>query len=126
MVINDGYHDEDMNNKATRDETCHSNVIALSVVRMEYLYHVHDKLERVTNYKTKSSIMQYEMINLGFEKDPNNVNLGLGCTPTKLVALIKLFKEYKDVFSWTYDDLNTCNTRIIQHVILMDPDAKPY
>ena len=36
--------------------------------------------------------MQYDMINLGSKQDPKNVNLGVGCTPTKWVAFIKLFK----------------------------------
>ena len=70
-----------MNKKAPSEQTCHSNVIAPSVVRMEHLYDLHDKFKRVTNYKTNSSTMQYELINLSSEEDPKNVNLGLGCTP---------------------------------------------
>ena len=126
MVINDGDHDEEMNKKALGDETHHSNVIAPSIIRMEHLYYWHDRFKRVTNCNTNNSTKQYEMINLGYEKDPKNFNLELGFTPIERVAFIKLFKEYKDIFSWTYDDLRTYDMRIIQHVISMEMDAKPY
>ena len=39
---------------------------------------------------------------------------------------MKLFKEYKDVFTWTYEDLKTYDTKIIQHVIPLKEDAKPF
>ena len=64
--------------------------------------------------------MQYERINVGFEQDPKNVNLRLGCTPIERVAFIKLFKGYKDIFAWTYDNVNIFDTKIIQHVILLE------
>jgi hypothetical protein len=28
-----------------------------------------------------------------------------------------LFKEFIEVFSWSYEDLKTCDTNIIQHII---------
>jgi hypothetical protein len=37
-----------------------------------------------------------------------------------------LFKEYKDIFSWTYDDLKTYDTNIIQHIIPMKPQTNPF
>ena len=43
-----------------------------------------------------------------------------------MASFIKLFKESKDVFSWTYDDLKTYNTKIIQHIIPLKQDAKPF
>ena len=66
------------------------------------------------------------MINLGSKQSPKNVNLGLGYTAIEHVVSIKLFKQYKDMFTWTYDDLKTYDMKIIQHVILMEPNAKPY
>jgi hypothetical protein len=57
---------------------------------------------------------------------PQTVNLGINCSPQEKKDFIKLFKEYKDVFSWTYDDLKTFDTRIIQHVIPMKPQMNPF
>jgi hypothetical protein len=42
------------------------------------------------------------------------------------VAFIKLFKEFKDVFAWTYDDLKNFDSNIIQHIIPMKPQTQPF
>ena len=60
--------------------------------------------------------MKYGLVNLGTKEDPNTVNLGLGCSPQEKAAFVKLFKEYKDVFAWTYKDLKTFDSTIMQHV----------
>jgi hypothetical protein len=73
-----------------------------------------------------NSTMQFEVINLGTSNMPQNVNLGKNCSPVEKQAFIKLFKEYKDIFSWTYDDLNTYDTNIIQHIIPMKPQTNPF
>ena len=39
---------------------------------------------------------------------------------------MRLFKEYKDVFTWTYEDLKTYDMKIIQHIIPLKEDAKPF
>ena len=70
--------------------------------------------------------MKYESVNLGTKKDPKNVNVGLGFSPQEKAAFVKLFKEYKDVFEWTYGDLKTFDTNFMQHVIPLEKEAKPY
>jgi hypothetical protein len=47
-------------------------------------------------------------------------------TQLKRQAFIKLFKEYKDIFAWTYDELKIYDTKIIQHIIPMKPQTKPF
>ena len=39
---------------------------------------------------------------------------------------MKLFKEFKDVFSLTNKDLKTYDTKIIHHVIPLKEDKKPF
>ena len=39
---------------------------------------------------------------------------------------MKLFIEFKDVFVWTYKDLKTYDMKIIQHIIPLKEDAKPF
>jgi hypothetical protein len=68
----------------------------------------------------------YETINLGTQDHPQNINLGKACYEQEKLAFIKLFKEFKDVFSWTYDDLKTFVPNIIQHVIPMKPQTQPF
>lgn len=38
-------------------------------------------------------------------------------TPTEQQEFIQLFKQYQDVFVWTYDDIKSYDTHIIQHAI---------
>ena len=44
----------------------------------------------------------------------------------KKKAFLKLFSEFKDVFAWSYDDMKTFDTQIIQHVIPMKSQSKPF
>lgn len=52
--------------------------------------------------------------------------LGLIILLLKKASFIELFKEYKDVFAWTYDYLKTYDTKIIQHIIQLKEYAKPF
>jgi len=112
VVINEKEHDKLMNDKEEK-ENDHSNVIPKSVVKMEHLYDLHDKFKKSTNYKTHSSSMKSEIVNLGTKEYPKNVNLGLRCSPQEKATFIKLFKNYKDIFLWTYEDLKTFGTSIM-------------
>ena len=60
------------------------------MVKVEKLYNLHDKFKRVTNYKTSSSSMQYEVVNFGFEHDPNNLKSWshMFLCPNKLPLLV--------------------------------------
>ena len=71
------------------------------------------KFKKLTNCKTHSSSMKYETVNLGTKEDPKNANLGLGCSPQEKAAFVKLFKDYKDVFAWTYEGLKTFDTSVM-------------
>lgn len=70
--------------------------------------------------------MKYKVINLGTKKDPKNVNLGLSCSSSKRATFINLFRPYKDIFTWTYNDLKMYDKNITQHVIPLEKDSKPY
>ena len=37
-----------------------------------------------------------------------------------------LFKEFKDFFAWTYEDLKSYDMNIIQHIIPLKEDTKPF
>jgi hypothetical protein len=76
--------------------------------------------------KTGSSCLSYKVINLGTTENPKNINLGKSLSPEEKKSYLKLFKEYQDVFAWSYQDLKTYDTRIIQHTIPLRPDVKPF
>ena len=70
--------------------------------------------------------MQYELINLGTEAKPKYVNLGKCCSLGERSRFFSLFQRYKDIFAWTYEDLNTYDTCIIQHIIQIKASVKPF
>ena len=98
----------------------------MSVLRLEKFYDLYDKFKGVHNCMTNKSNMRYETINLGTESNLQNINLGSDCTSNEKMAFLKLFNEFKNVFAWSYDDMKTFNTQIIQHVIPMKPQSKPF
>jgi ribonuclease HI len=102
------------------------NSIPKSIVRLEKFYDFEDKFKKTVNCKTNSSSLSYEKVNLGTSENPQCINLGLGCSRQEKAAFVKLFKEFKDVFAWTYDDLKTFDPNIIQHVIPMKPQTLPF
>jgi hypothetical protein len=102
------------------------NFIPKSIVRLEKFYDFEDKFKNTVNCKTNSSFLSYEKVNLGTSENPQYINLGLGCSRQEKSTFVKLFKEFKDVFAWTYDDLKTFNPNIIQHVIPMKPQTLPF
>ena len=56
---------------------------------------------------------------------PHNINLGVHCSDDEKVAFTKLFKEYKYMFAWSYEDLKMFDTQIMQHVIPIKEGEKP-
>lgn len=102
------------------------NPLPKGVVTLEKLFDLHNRFRGPPNTKTHSSTLLHEQINLNTESDPKYVNLGMGCTPEERQVFISLFRRYRDVFAWTYDDLKTYDTQIIQHVIPTKEGAKPF
>ena len=64
--------------------------------------------------------------NIGTPKQPRMVNILKALTTEQRNRYIKLLKEYVDVFSWTYEDLKTYDTGIIQHKVPLKPNFKPF
>ena len=78
------------------------------------------------NAKTGSSCPLHETINIRTPKNPKNVNLNKTISKEERKAYPKLFKQYQDVFTWSYRDLKTYDTWIIQHTISLKPEVKPF
>ena len=116
--------DEDDHERYLFDPNFPSNPIPKSVVNLEKYYELHDKFKRKPNYKTHSLTPNFQADNLGTEQNPKLINLGVNFSPDEKKYFIKLCKEFKDGFAWTYDDLNTFDTKLIQHNIPMSPRSK--
>jgi hypothetical protein len=133
MVIDECTHDDNLRDfmvipdpRSLESSSDMVNLIPKYVVRLEKFYDLQDKFKKSVNCKTNSSSLSYEKVNLGTNDNPQCINLGVGCFEQEKVIFIKLFKEFKDVFSWTYDDLKTFDPNIIQHIIPMKPQTLPF
>ena len=107
-------------------ELKYDNFIPKGVRTLERMFDLNEKFSRPSNVKNHSSSLQFELINLGTDTNPKFVNLGKCCSPAERDKFVSLFKQYKDVFAWTYEDLKTYDTSIIKHVIPIKAGVKPY
>ena len=72
---------------------------------MEDIYDLKDRFKKSTNSKTQSYTLRFEVVNLGSNEKPQNVNLGLGLSSEERISFIRLLKTYKGVFAWDYANL---------------------
>jgi hypothetical protein len=54
-----------------------------------------------------------------------NVHIGASCSPTEIVTYTSLFKEFRDIFAWSYEEMPGIDPAIVVHEIKTYPGAKP-
>jgi hypothetical protein len=54
-----------------------------------------------------------------------NVFVGENCSPEEIQIYTDLFKEFHDIFSWSYEENLVIDPKIVEHEITTYPDAKP-
>jgi hypothetical protein len=101
-------------------------MIPKGVANLENLFDLRERFRGPRNEKTGSSCPIYETINLGTPENPKNVNLGKTVSKEDRKAYLKLFKEYQDVFAWSYQELKTYDTRIIHTYDPVKSGIKPF
>jgi len=63
-------------------------------------------------------------VNLGDEVNPKPIFISKSLSPSKKKDLIQLIREYKNVFSWNYEDMPDLDPQIAMHHLNINPDAK--
>jgi hypothetical protein len=112
-------------NKISNHHIVHSprNHIPKGIVPLERLFDINDV---VVNIEGSTEEVGMTECNLGTKEDPKWVKLSSSLSKEQRVEYARLLKEFADVFSWTYEDLRTCDTSIIEHKIPFKEDAKPF
>jgi len=64
--------------------------------------------------------------NIGIENEPKFVKLSRSLTMEQRDEYVGLLREFVDVFTWTYGDLKTYDTSVIEHKIMLKREAKPF
>ena len=54
-----------------------------------------------------------------------NVYIGADCSQDEIREYNELFKEFCDIFAWSYDEMPGIDPRIVEHEIKTYPNAKP-
>ena len=81
------------------------------------LYELFDFNDVARNPKMESTETDVEECNIGSIEEPKMIKLSKTLPPHIKHKYIELFKEFKDVFAWRYEDLKSYDTNIIQHKI---------
>jgi hypothetical protein len=102
-----------------------SHTIPKGIANLENIFDMKERFKGPKNAKTGSSCPMYETINLETQKNPKNINLSRTVSKEEIKSYLKLFRQYQDVFTWSYRDMKTYDTRIIQHTIPLKPEVKP-
>ena len=98
-VIEDEQHESLLQASSLEDNIEYRNIIPKNIIELEKLFHLQDKLISPTNTKTSISSLRYEVVNLSIQRNPQTIDLGTYCTHVERAAFMRLFKEYKDVFT---------------------------
>ena len=67
-------------------------------------------------------------IPINISRDPGrieNVYIGTECSHAEIQEYTELFKEFCDVFAWSYDEMLGIDPCIVEHEIKTYPNAKP-
>jgi hypothetical protein len=64
--------------------------------------------------------------NIDTQEEPKFVKLSRILTKEQRDEYTELLREFVDVFAWTYEDLKTYDTSVIEHKIPLKEEAKPF
>jgi hypothetical protein len=90
-------------------------------------------LERLFNHDDipfKSTLQPHpeevEDCDIGTKENPRLVKLSRYLSPEIKCKYVEFLSQYKDVFSWYYDELITYDTTIMEHKISLKQGVKPF
>jgi hypothetical protein len=63
--------------------------------------------------------------NIGTPEEPKLVKLSKSLTEEQRIEYTNLLREFSDVFAWTYEDLKTYDTSVIEHKIPLKEQDRP-
>lgn len=67
-----------------------------------------------------------EEFNVGTQEEIKNIKIFASLPKEVKNEYLYLLKAHKDVFSWSYSELKTHDTTLIEHKIPLKPEAKPF
>lgn len=99
------------------------NFLPIGLIPLEDIFDSND-IPRKLKMQPLNALI--EDSNIGTTENPKMVKLSKTFPPDKKPKYIDLFKEFQDVFSWSYEDLKSYDTSVIQHNIPSKPNQNPF
>jgi hypothetical protein len=100
-----------------------SNHIPRGLVSLERIFDINDVSLKGETSEDDTGTTQ---CNIGTKSEPKFVKLSRSLTKEQRSEYIGLLREFADVFAWTYEDLKTYDTSVIEHKIPLKEEAKPF
>jgi ribonuclease HI len=100
-----------------------SNHILRGIIPLEILFNGNDV---AVKGKVSNEDVDAAECNIGTQEEPRFVKLSSSLTREERDKYTELLKEFADVFAWTYEDLKTYDTSIIEHKIPLKEEARPF
>jgi hypothetical protein len=79
-----------------------NNTLPEGCIPLENLFDRHDVFKGKRTNKQAEEALEF---NIGTEMDPRMVNIGKGTTEKERKDILELIREFRDPFSYNYDDL---------------------
>lgn len=90
---------------------------------LEDLFDSNDIPKKPKMEPLKADIKEY---NLGTQGNPKLIKLSKYLPLDQKLKYVGLMREFQDVFAWSYEDLKSYDTFIIQHTIPLKENQKPF
>jgi ribonuclease HI len=118
-------HDNSFLNKIDNHHIVHLpyNHIPKGLVPLEILF---DRNVVAAKGKISKENTEVDECNIGTEEDPKFVKFSSSLSREQRAEYTELLREFSDVFTWTYEDLKTYDTSVIEHKIPLKEEAKPF
>ena len=100
-----------------------NNYIPKCLISLEDLF---DENDVARNTKVIPNNDEVENYNIGTDIDLKIIKLSKALDYENSQKYITLMKEFPDVFAWSYEDLKEYDTSIIQHIIPIKENDKPF
>jgi hypothetical protein len=118
-------HPEVFLNKIANHHIIHlpSNRIPRGLIPLERLFNGNDV---VVKGRVLDEDADTTECNIGTPEEPKFIKMSRRLNTKQRAKYTELLREFVDVFAWTYKDLKTYDTSIIEHKIPLKKEAKPF
>jgi len=115
--------DEDMEVNQMEVSELKDNIIPKGLIPLEELFNQDDVAKKPTLLPNEKGV---EDANIGSAENPKMVKLSKALPPQVKAKYISSLSSFTNVFAWDYSDLKAYDTSIIQRVIPIKPNQKPF